>query len=213
MTLEQSTTQSIKPVTWIDQIARVTLLFWRDPATSWAGVLALILSSAFFYSFAIITVRPTDHFTERVLAGGLQSILFLIFATVAGVTSLCLGKLFGSPGQVARRLTRLLVMVWIVSLSLFAISNWLMSQPWWDLFPKFITALISCGLATLLLAINTLLRRQSEDEGLSPAKVSALVVLIGVPLALIEAILFRRVVLLEPFGDTMQTLLRLLHLI
>lgn len=212
MTQELSTTQSIKPITWIDQIARVTLLFWKDPATSWTGVLILILSSAFFYSFAIITVRPADSVSERVIAGSLQSVLFLIFATFAGIASLCLGKLFGSPGQVARRLTRLLVMVWIVSLSLFAISNWMISQPWWDLFPKFITAVICSGVATTLLAVNTLLRSQSRVGNVTIARLVMLVGIIAIPLILIESLLFRRVVLLEPFGEIMPSVMKLFHL-
>jgi hypothetical protein len=79
------------------------------------------------------------------------------------------------------------------------------------MFPKLVTALICCGVATLLLTTNTLLRSQSRVVNLSIPKLVALIATIAFPLTLVEAILFRRVVLLDPFGDATATLLRLLH--
>jgi hypothetical protein len=204
-------TRVIKALSWIDEISRVTLLFWTDPSTSWQAVAALIGSSAILYAFATLTVHPAGNVGERLVSGALQSLLLLMFASVAGIISLCLGKWFGSPAQAARRLTRLLVMVWIVSVALFGISNWLSVQPWWDLFPRFITALICSGMATLLVAINTLLRWRSRETTLTRRRFGFVVLTLTLVVAFVEAIFFRRVVLLEPFEDATSTLMSLLH--
>jgi hypothetical protein len=80
------------------------------------------------------------------------------------------------------------------------------------LFPKFITAVICSGVATTLLAVNTLLRSQSRVGNVTIARLVMLVGIIAIPLILIESLLFRRVVLLEPFGEIMPSVMKLFHL-
>jgi hypothetical protein len=56
------------------------------------------------------------------------------------------------------------------------------------------------------------LRGQSRAGDVSTAKLMALVIIIALPLTIIESLFFRRVVLLEPFGDILPRLMHALHL-
>lgn len=183
---------------WIDQSSQVTLLFWSDPVASWGGVLALIASSTFFYTFATSTVYASNDVGQRLIGGCTQSLLFVVFGSFAGLVCLCTAKWCGAPGPMARRLTRLLVIIWIVSLTLFALSNWITGRPWWDTLSTFEAALITSGTSTLLIALNTIWRRPPAGTGIRGAWYALVIVGLTITIALTEAAVFTRVVLQKP---------------
>jgi len=135
----------------IDELGNTTIKYWTNPPISHKSIIALLASSAILLTCCRAASFGFNlDFTNLILA-----IVAFMMQGIAALAYLARGG-YGSPKEEAFKFLRLLIVVWILSLTAFFL-NLFPTLRWFDYFSSRIPSAVICSfVAVAFIAIVTI---------------------------------------------------------
>lgn len=134
------------------------MVFWRQPSTSFFQISVLLSSNAILLAFARFAVLGVFDFYYDIILAIFEMFLFYI----ASLVSLLIRSDSDDIQSDAKKLAKLMVVVWLVSLVLF-LPNAIPGLIWFDKFPSYFISFFHSFIAVALIVKYSRSQMRKKD--------------------------------------------------